>query len=150
MFFAWVRALLIVFAWLVFQTGMVGYPEALTDPSYHCQLLTLTYPLVGNYGVPPDGDGDFGLSKVSVRYKFHIFNFVETFHEDDDEQFLLTPRGDVFFLCSVVRVVKDPRCSSDHRRAVGQSQSLEFSQVPGPVAQGARHPRNTRSELSNR
>ncbi len=32
---------------------MVGYPEALTDPSYHGQILTLTYPLVGNYGVPP-------------------------------------------------------------------------------------------------
>uniref|UniRef100_A0A914WVG4 ATP-grasp domain-containing protein n=1 Tax=Plectus sambesii TaxID=2011161 RepID=A0A914WVG4_9BILA len=37
---------------IVFQTGMVGYVEALTDPSYHKQLLTLTYPLVGNYGVP--------------------------------------------------------------------------------------------------
>lgn len=48
----------------VFQTGMVGYPEALTDPSYHCQLLTLTYPLVGNYGVPQDEEGEFGLSKV--------------------------------------------------------------------------------------
>ena len=31
---------------------MVGYPEALTDPSYKGQILTLTYPLVGNYGVP--------------------------------------------------------------------------------------------------
>lgn len=49
----------------VFQTGMVGYPEALTDPSYSCQLLTLTYPLVGNYGVPTDEEGEFGLSKVS-------------------------------------------------------------------------------------
>uniref|UniRef100_A0A671UB25 Carbamoyl-phosphate synthetase 2, aspartate transcarbamylase, and dihydroorotase n=1 Tax=Sparus aurata TaxID=8175 RepID=A0A671UB25_SPAAU len=49
---------------VVFQTGMVGYPEALTDPSYHCQLLTLTYPLVGNYGIPKDEDGEFGLSKV--------------------------------------------------------------------------------------
>ncbi|XP_050730695.1 CAD protein-like isoform X5 [Eriocheir sinensis] len=37
---------------VVFQTGMVGYPEALTDPSYCGQLLVLTYPLVGNYGVP--------------------------------------------------------------------------------------------------
>ena len=38
---------------VVFSTGMVGYPEALTDPSYKGQILTLTYPLVGNYGVPP-------------------------------------------------------------------------------------------------
>ncbi|OCF40836.1 carbamoyl-phosphate synthase, large subunit [Kwoniella heveanensis CBS 569] len=36
----------------VFQTGMVGYPESLTDPSYSSQILILTYPLVGNYGVP--------------------------------------------------------------------------------------------------
>lgn len=48
----------------VFQTGMVGYPEALTDPSYTCQILTLTYPLQGNYGIPQDEEGDFGLSKV--------------------------------------------------------------------------------------
>jgi carbamoyl-phosphate synthase small subunit len=38
---------------IVFSTSMVGYPEALTDPSYKGQVLTLTYPLVGNYGVPP-------------------------------------------------------------------------------------------------
>jgi carbamoyl-phosphate synthase small subunit len=37
---------------VVFSTQMVGYPEALTDPSYKGQVLTLTYPLVGNYGVP--------------------------------------------------------------------------------------------------
>jgi carbamoyl-phosphate synthase small subunit len=38
---------------VVFNTGMVGYTEALTDPSYRGQILVLTYPLVGNYGVPP-------------------------------------------------------------------------------------------------
>ena len=38
---------------VVFNTGMVGYTEALTDPSYSGQILVLTYPLVGNYGVPP-------------------------------------------------------------------------------------------------
>ena len=37
---------------LVFQTGMVGYPESVTDPSYRGQLLVITFPLVGNYGVP--------------------------------------------------------------------------------------------------
>lgn len=46
---------------VVFNTGMVGYPEALTDPSYRGQILVLTFPLVGNYGIgqtrngtPPD------------------------------------------------------------------------------------------------
>ena len=37
---------------VVFNTAMTGYPESLTDPSYAGQLMTLTYPLVGNYGVP--------------------------------------------------------------------------------------------------
>jgi carbamoyl-phosphate synthase/aspartate carbamoyltransferase len=37
---------------LVFQTGMVGYPESLTDPSYCGQILVTTFPLMGNYGVP--------------------------------------------------------------------------------------------------
>lgn len=38
---------------VVFNTAMMGYPESLTDPSYVGQLLTMTFPLVGNYGVPP-------------------------------------------------------------------------------------------------
>ena len=50
-----------VFGEAVFNTGMTGYTEALTDPSYSGQILTLTYPLVGNYGVPDpvakDSDG---------------------------------------------------------------------------------------------
>src|SRR5579872_4966237 len=37
---------------VVFSTGIAGYPESLTDPSYRGQILVLTYPLIGNYGVP--------------------------------------------------------------------------------------------------
>ena len=37
---------------MVFTTGMVGYSEALTDPSYFGQILVFTYPLIGNYGIP--------------------------------------------------------------------------------------------------
>lgn len=39
---------------VVFNTAMMGYPESLTDPSYKGQILVLTYPLIGNYGVPGD------------------------------------------------------------------------------------------------
>ena len=39
---------------VVFNTAMVGYPEQLTDPTYNEQILCLTYPLVGNYGVPSE------------------------------------------------------------------------------------------------
>ncbi len=38
---------------VVFNTAMSGYPESLTDPSYAGQIMVLTYPLIGNYGVPP-------------------------------------------------------------------------------------------------
>jgi carbamoyl-phosphate synthase small subunit len=43
---------------LVFNTAMTGYPESLTDPSYFGQILVATYPLIGNYGVPPFGEED--------------------------------------------------------------------------------------------
>jgi len=46
---------------LVFTTGMVGYPESLTDPSYRGQILVMTYPIVGNYGVPDDSIDEYGL-----------------------------------------------------------------------------------------
>ena len=46
---------------VVFNTAMTGYPESLTDPSYAGQLMTLTYPLIGNYGVPPFTFGENGL-----------------------------------------------------------------------------------------
>jgi carbamoyl-phosphate synthase small subunit len=49
---------------VVFNTGMVGYTEALTDPSYFGQILCLTYPLIGNYGVPSiEIEDEYGLPK---------------------------------------------------------------------------------------
>ena len=49
---------------VVFNTGMVGYTETLTDPSYRGQILCLTYPLIGNYGVPSVEETDeFGLPR---------------------------------------------------------------------------------------
>lgn len=48
---------------VVFSTSMVGYPEALTDPSYKGQILTLTYPLIGNYGVPSYKDLELGIPR---------------------------------------------------------------------------------------
>lgn len=53
---------------VVFNTAMVGYPESLTDPSYLGQILVITYPLVGNYGVPENtltnGISDFFESEA--------------------------------------------------------------------------------------
>ena len=47
---------------VVFNTAMMGYPESLTDPSYAGQLMVLTYPLVGNYGVPPFTEEENGIA----------------------------------------------------------------------------------------
>ncbi len=49
---------------VVFNTGMTGYQEILTDPSYAGQMVVLTYPLIGNYGINPD---DFESRRVQVE-----------------------------------------------------------------------------------
>ena len=51
---------------VVFNTGMVGYPEAMTDPSYRGQILVLTYPLIGNYGVPVNGQDKSGVAGLKT------------------------------------------------------------------------------------
>jgi len=55
---------------VVFSTGMVGYYESLTDPSYKGQILVLTYPLIGNYGVPGE-DKEFHISKNFESNQIH-------------------------------------------------------------------------------
>jgi len=57
---------------VVFNTSMVGYPESFTDPSYSGQIMILTYPLIGNYGV---GGSCLDQDKISKRFeseKVHI------------------------------------------------------------------------------
>jgi carbamoyl-phosphate synthase small subunit len=56
---------------VVFNTGMVGYPETLTDPSYRGQILVCTYPLIGNYGIPSE-EKENGLYKHFESDAIHI------------------------------------------------------------------------------
>ncbi len=56
---------------VVFNTAMMGYPESLTDPSYAGQIMVLTYPLVGNYGVPPFTFDDNGLPLFMESDRIH-------------------------------------------------------------------------------
>ena len=56
---------------VVFNTAMTGYPESLTDPSYAGQLMVLTYPLVGNYGVPPCTFEPNGIATFMESEKIH-------------------------------------------------------------------------------
>lgn len=61
---------------VVFSTGMVGYPESLTDPSFEGQILCMTYPLIGNYGVPSDAKDSYGLHKNFESDRIHIKGLV--------------------------------------------------------------------------
>lgn len=57
---------------VVFTTGMAGYPESLTDPSFRGQILTFTYPLIGNYGVPSEEKNAWGFSKNFESESIHV------------------------------------------------------------------------------
>ena len=61
---------------MVFTTGMVGYPESLTDPSYRGQILALTFPSIGNYGVPAPGHGEFGLPATLESDRIQVSGLV--------------------------------------------------------------------------
>lgn len=71
---------------LVFQTGMVGYPESITDPSYRGQILVVTFPLVGNYGVPSRDEIDGLLRDVPAHFEssqIHIAGLVIAAYSGD-------------------------------------------------------------------
>ncbi|KAL9619977.1 MAG: hypothetical protein Q9160_005446 [Pyrenula sp. 1 TL-2023] len=72
---------------LVFQTGMVGYPESITDPSYRGQILVITFPLVGNYGVPSRETRDELLQSLPKHFEaseIHIAGLVVASYSGED------------------------------------------------------------------
>ncbi|KAL2127278.1 hypothetical protein VTI74DRAFT_10992 [Chaetomium olivicolor] len=79
---------------LVFQTGMVGYPESITDPSYRGQILVITFPLVGNYGVPSRETVDELLGDLPTHFEssqIHIAGLVTaTYAGENFSHFLAT------------------------------------------------------------
>lgn len=79
---------------LVFQTGMVGYPESLTDPSYRGQILVITFPLVGNYGVPSRETMDELLGDLPAHFEssqIHVAGVVAaSYCGEDYSHFLAT------------------------------------------------------------
>ena len=72
---------------LVFQSGMVGYPESLTDASYRGQILVFTYPLVGNYGVPSRKTADELLPQITAYLEgsdIHIAGLIVASYAGED------------------------------------------------------------------
>ena len=68
---------------VVFNTAMTGYPESLTDPSYAGQMMVLTYPLVGNYGVPPFTYGGNGLPLFMESDKIYASAIIVSDYSDE-------------------------------------------------------------------
>ncbi|GMM35736.1 bifunctional carbamoylphosphate synthetase/aspartate transcarbamylase [Saccharomycopsis crataegensis] len=76
---------------LVFQTGMVGYVESLTDPSYEGQILVITYPIVGNYGVPDESVMDELLQDIPKYFessRVHISGLVVASYTEQFSHYL--------------------------------------------------------------
>ena len=73
------------FGEVCFNTSMTGYQEILTDPSYRGQIITMTYPLIGNYGINKD---DIESSKPHcagfvIKEKSRIFSISRSFEAYD-------------------------------------------------------------------
>ena len=68
---------------VVFCTAMTGYPETLTDAAYAGQLLVLTYPLVGNYGVPSHEVKELGLEKFFESNKMQVSGLIVTDYSEE-------------------------------------------------------------------
>ncbi|KAJ3103495.1 hypothetical protein HDU97_010078 [Phlyctochytrium planicorne] len=78
---------------LVFQTGMVGYTESLTDPSYRGQILVITFPLVGNYGVPSREEVEANLNNLQKYFEsnqIHISGLIVGQYSHDYSHYLAT------------------------------------------------------------
>lgn len=72
---------------MVFQTGMVGYPESITDPSYRGQILVITFPLIGNYGVPSRATRDETLDCLPAYFEaaeIHVAGLVVASYSGED------------------------------------------------------------------
>lgn len=74
---------------VVFNTAMTGYPESLTDPSYEGQILVTTYPLLGNYGVPPEGSAE-NVSRYLESSRIHCRAIVAQDYSWDHSHWLAT------------------------------------------------------------
>ena len=72
---------------VVFNTGMVGYPESMTDPSYRGQILVFTYPLIGNYGVPSEEKNAWGFSKNFESEAIHVRGIIVAQASEDYSHF---------------------------------------------------------------
>lgn len=98
---------------VVFATGMTGYPQAFTDPSFEGQILVLTYPLIGNYGVPNEA--------LWESSKIHISGLIVSDYIDTPSHFQSAMTLDTWLKKQKVPalVIKDTRLLAEIIREKG-------------------------------
>lgn len=107
---------------------MVGYPESLTDPSYHSQILVLTYPIIGNYGVPGAELDENGLPKyVSFQKLVFIIHYLLKYFPN----------------VQMVRIKQDLGFRTNSGRVLRQTQSLAQRANIIPMDDKGEHTGNT-------
>lgn len=127
---------------LVFQTGMVGYPESITDPSYRGQILVITFPLVGNYGVPSREEVDefvAGLPKYFESYNIHVAGLVVASYTEQYSHYLATSSlGDWLKEQGIPAIYGvDTRALTQHIRNRGSTLSRILSRKAGVTSPSA-------------
>ncbi|ODV88986.1 hypothetical protein CANCADRAFT_32390 [Tortispora caseinolytica NRRL Y-17796] len=121
---------------LVFQTGMVGYPETITDPSYEGQILVFTFPLVGNYGVPSRTEFEDWLPTIP-RYlessSIHVAGIVvASYTEQYSHHLAASSLGDWLKEEGIPAVYGvDTRALTKHIRSKGSMLGKLLQQLPG-------------------
>lgn len=108
---------------VVFTTGMVGYSETVTDPSFRGQIIVFTYPLIGNYGVPADVPDAFGLPRNFESTAPHAAGVVVANLSHDTSHWSATRSFHEYLnesgICGITGI--DTRSLTQHLRSVGST-----------------------------
>ncbi|MEW5910748.1 MAG: glutamine-hydrolyzing carbamoyl-phosphate synthase small subunit, partial [Thermodesulfobacteriota bacterium] len=110
---------------IVFNTSMTGYQEILTDPSYKGQMVTMTYPLIGNYGVNPE-DIESDRIQVSAFLVKEYQRFPSNYRSTQDLSGYLKDHG----VLGVEGI--DTRALTLHIRSIGAMRAAISTQNPDP------------------
>jgi len=110
---------------IVFNTGMSGYQEVLTDPSYRGQIVTMTYPLIGNYGVNPE---DMESDRVQVEaFLIKEYNAIPSNFRSTGTLADLLKRNNVLGIEGI-----DTRALTRHIRVAGAMKGVVSTEDPDP------------------
>lgn len=116
---------------VVFNTGMVGYPETLTDPSYKGQILVTTYPLQGTYGIPAwDAVSKYGIREHFESDAVHVSGLVVGEYQNTPSHFMKSTTLSDFLMAHKV-----PAISGIDTRSIVRK-IREHGAMPGKICVG--------------